>query len=418
MKSFEPLVRDLRGHLLRRLDDVRCRSPVAGELLDLAPKRSFHDKRMHVFFGYYDSTPFSPDDTRILAMRLPERAIPGCDPVELGYYDLNREDGRFSPLGESATWCWQQGCRFQWYPGGSQESILYNVQVAGGYGSVIADGRSGAVQRLYGMPVYALDSAGRFGYSVNFSRLQRLRPGYGYGNVPDPFLDHPAPAGDGLWKLDFDSGESELVVSLSRLAEFHPHPDMGGATHYLNHVMCNPDGKRVLFMHLWVGVNGLRSNRLLTCNPDGSDLCLLVDSGRVSHFWWQNNTEVLAYAWEPGDDCYAYRVYSDFVATHRIDNLSLLQQDSHPSLSPDGHWLITDSYPDICRRQWLMLQQRGNEQFSILGSFFSPAKYTGEQRCDLHPRWNRQGTSLAIDATFTGRRGLHVFDVSDLVRRV
>ena len=50
-----------------------------------------------------------------------------------------------------------------------------------------------------------------------------------------------------------------------------------------------------------------------------------------------------------------------------------------------------------------------------LGPFRSPPELSGEIRCDLHPRWNRDGTKVCFDSAHEGARQLYVMDVSSVV---
>ena len=142
-------------------------------------------------------------------------------------------------------------------------------------------------------PVYAMDSSGNRGLSVNFSRLHRLRPGYGYRNLPDASKGNECPENDGIWRIDLSTGKSELIIDLFRLSCFDPLPSMKNAEHYVNHLAFNPSGERFMFFHLWVK-DGQRSNRLITSDWNGENLCVLESEGTASHYTWKSETELLA----------------------------------------------------------------------------------------------------------------------------
>jgi len=55
----------------------------------------------------------------------------------------------------------------------------------------------------------------------------------------------------------------------------------------------------------------------------------------------------------------------------------------------------------------------GNRRTDI-GGFYAPPELDGPIRCDLHPRWNRDGTKVCIDSLHEGSRQIYVLDVSHI----
>ena len=51
-----------------------------------------------------------------------------------------------------------------------------------------------------------------------------------------------------------------------------------------------------------------------------------------------------------------------------------------------------------------------------LNQFHSPKQFTGPVRCDLHPRWNRDGTRVCIDGCHDPQRQVYVLDVGEVVK--
>ena len=70
----------------------------------------------------------------------------------------------------------------------------------------------------------------------------------------------------------------------------------------------------------------------------------------------------------------------------------------------------------------MLYNVKRQERFNI-GSFPLPRQYnhkyiqepSKECRCDLHPRFSRDGRSVVIDAPHAGGRQLHLLDVSAIV---
>ena len=83
--------------------------------------------------------------------------------------------------------------------------------------------------------------------------------------------------------------------------------------------------------------------------------------------------------------------------------------DGHPSYSPDGKLVVTDNYPDRTRIASVRIMR--DNQIEVVARVFAPFRYDNDTRCDLHPRWSRDGTKICFDAAFEGHRGLYVVDI-------
>ena len=88
-----------------------------------------------------------------------------------------------------------------------------------------------------------------------------------------------------------------------------------------------------------------------------------------------------------------------------------LAGDGHPSYSPNRELIVTDSYPDRARIQYLRIMKEGKEDSKIVGKVFSPFRYDNDTRCDLHPRWNHAGDKVCFDSVFEGHRGMYIVEV-------
>jgi len=372
----------------------------------------FHVPGRQTWFGYYDLTPFDRDGSRVLAMvgeRWTRTPQPG-DEVQLGYFEISDPDN-FHLLGNTTTWCWQQGCRLRWWSqsDGAPERVSYNRLVDGEYGSVILDASTGSVVELLNSPVYDLDPRGECALSLNFSRLHRLRPGYGYVDLPDATADEPCPENEGIWGFDLATRERSLLVSLRTLKGIKTQPSMQDCEHYVNHLSFNPGGERILFFHLWT-CGGQRYSRMMVCDRNGQDLKIIQDGGVVSHFTWRDDNTVLATVHQEGKR--AYYLFDLLAGTRVVFGEGLLVNDGHPSYGVDGSTMLTDTYPDSYGEQHLMLYHP-DHGIRDLGRYFAPSRFRGEWRCDLHPRWDHSGRRIAFDSTHEGWRALYVLDLDD-----
>jgi hypothetical protein len=297
-------------------------------------------------------------------------------------------------------------------PSAPEREIVFNTRTQRGYGATILDVWTGASRSLP-RPVYALASNGRDAVSLNFSRVHRTRPGYGYVGVPDPWADELAPAQDGIYHLDVTSGTSRLIVSLAQVASIEPEASMEGAVHWFNHLQFNPAGTRFIFLHRWRREGPWRT-RLFTANADGGEIALLAREHMVSHFDWRDDGRILAWSRHDGAD--HYHLYEDRSGRVQVVGADVLQCDGHCSYSPDRRWILTDSYPDPERSERTLILYRPETGVRVdVGRFYSAPQIGGEIRCDLHPRWSRDGKQVCIDSIHEGERQVYVVDVSGVV---
>ena len=360
------------------------------------------------FFGYFGMQPWSRDGRRQLFHR--------WRPPDGRTVGICVRDGRSATeimIAESRAWNFQQGAMAQWLPRQGSEAIVFNDAVDRKLvcRMISADGSEVVVP----WPIQALHPQRAEALSINYRRLARIRPEYGYDVDVENFAPDQPVERDGLWRVDLDSGAASLIVPLAVLAGTKPRSDMAAADHKVNHAVYSPAGTRFVFMHRWLGANG-KFSRLYVANADGSDLQLLLDHRLVSHYAWRDERRLLVWARAPdaGDRYYLLDVTTGAREPCCAGSLDR-NGDGHPSFSPDGRWIVTDSYPDRGRMRRLLLCRPDAGLVVEAGAFHSPWRYDGPDRCDLHPRWSPDGTRISIDSSHEGVRWTYVVDVSRLV---
>jgi hypothetical protein len=366
----------------------------------------------HHFFGYYDNCPWNSDGSLVLCLEAggADRPPRTGEPATVGV--IRASDGHLTAVARTGAWNLQQGAMVQWLGPAFSDQIIYNDFRDGRYVGLIRN-LDPAHERVLSRPVYSVSADGRQALSLDFSRLHRLRPGYGYLNVPDRGMGQERPTDSGVWHIDLRADEASLVLSIEQIAAYRPDDSMAGVDHWVNHLEFNPSGTRFMFLHRWT-VDGKRRTRLFTANPDGSELFCVTDHEVVSHCAWRSDDEILAWA-NRHESGLGYYLFRDRTGEFSPVGAGQLTEDGHPSYSPDRRWILTDTYPDRARMQTLILYDTWNERRVELGRFLSPIRYYGEARCDLHPRWNRDGTKVCFDSAHSGTRQMYVVDVSDIV---
>lgn len=377
------------------------------------PERMITRGPEHHWFGYYDKFQFGPSNKYVLGMQVTfeGRSPRTDDEIKLGLIELDHGD-KWTEIGATTSWGWQQGCMLQWRPG-AERQVIFNVRQDELYGCRILDLASGESRTLE-HPIYTISPDGAVAMTPDFRRINDTRPGYGYAGFPDPFKDQLAPEESGIFRVDLETGEGKLVKSLAEIATFGKLPeDTSTAKHWVNHLLFNPDGTRLILLHRWKFPNTGFRTRMLTMAPDGSDLRLIDGNGVTSHFIWKNAEQILAWSRQPsnGSRFYLFRDADD--PAPQVVGPNAMTQDGHCNYVPSTEWIINDTYPDKERNQTVYLYHPGRDQKLIVGKFPSPQGYSGEYRCDTHPRVSRDGRSLVIDSAHGGLgRQMHLIDIS------
>ena len=369
------------------------------------------------WFGYYDKLQFDPGNRYVLAMRsgFEHRSPRPDDVIQLGRIDIHDHD-RWTDLGETTAWCWQQGCMLQWVPG-SPSQVIWNDRERGQYISRILDVTSGQRCTLPG-PVYALSPDGRHAVTTDFRRLADTRPGYGYNGILDPNRDALAPEDSGIWRMDLHSGERKLIFSIRDAVQVPcARYDWRGAKHWFNHLLYSPDGKRLIFLHRWnAAAGGPRrfNTRMFTISPEGRDPYIVDDFGGMSHFIWRDSNHILGWADRPPGGL-AFYLYEDRTSRVEVVGAGIMTVDGHCTYLPGNRWILCDTYPDSQRLQHPYLFDTKTNTRHPLGHFFSPPEYTGEWRCDTHPRISRDGSLVANDSPHNGGRQIYLLDIRTII---
>ena len=97
-------------------------------------------------------------------------------------------------------------------------------------------------------PVAGLTNDGRKALSLNYARLRQCRRTVGYSGIDDPNFHVPHPGDDGLFVLDLETGEYELLCSFENAFELNPLEDMENSSMWFNHTTVNTDDTRVTWV--------------------------------------------------------------------------------------------------------------------------------------------------------------------------
>ncbi len=369
------------------------------------------NKKNETFFGYYDK---SPDNDKGLVLFNETEASTSKKPTSnrpIWINTINLKTKISSAIADSFSYNWQQGCRAQWI---SDEKIIFNHfnSTTRRFEAAVYSIKKKEITKSFAFPVQDAYKDQYF-LSINYRRIMRLRPDYGYRNLPLPDdeemrnLDY-----DGIWKVDFNSDASDLIVSLKDVVDLQPASNFDSSFHKLNHVMISPNGENFIFIHRWYD-KGKRFDRLILFQE--GYLRILANEGMVSHMCWINDSILFGFFRHKGvAGFYFININSGEIKSCQGLN-SLNNGDGHPTVYKE--WIAVDSYPDKSRMQHLTLYNYKTKDLIPILEVFQPLKYQAETRCDMHPRFSQDGKYIFFDTVFTGKRRLAYIDVSSLTHK-
>lgn len=395
----------------------------------IPPVRTITSGPKHHWFGYYDKQEFDPTNRFVLSNQVgfEHRTPRSDDSIEVGMIDTQGRRDAWIELGTSRAWGWQQGCMLQWRPGSNNE-VVWNDRQDDRYVCRVMNVVS-REKRTLSLPIYALSPDGKWAITADFARIQRMRPGYGYVGLADPDRHERAPESSGVWKINMETGESQLIFSLADAAGIdHQGESLANHWNYFNHLLISPNSQRFIVLHRWRKNEGTGdrarpvggfSTRMFTVNLDGSEKYMLDPSGYTSHFIWRDADHVCAWT-KPSGRKSAFYLFKDQTKAVEIVGDGIMTRNGHNTYVPktDNEWILCDTYPDRqTRNQSPYLFHVPSNRRIELGQFHSPSQYAGEWRCDTHPRCNNDGTMVAIDSPHTGAgRQIHLIEIGDLIR--
>ena len=384
---------------------ISDRKTIPTSIVQVTSSRSEH------LFGYYDKCPWNKDDTKMLYLRVTgaDKMNASDNPADIIIHDMARETETI--VGQTAAWNVQQGCMLQWRGPNFDTEILYNTFDGKHYITIVQDVVSGD-RRVVDSPVYSVASDGVNALTLDFSRLNTFRPGYGYINAPDETANTRCPDQYCIWHVNLQTDETKGILKYTELLAFEHKSSMDQAYHKVNHIMINPECTRFMFLHRWI-VDGKKYDRLLTCDLDGTGLHNLLDEDMVSHSYWLDEERIITYA-NTYADGRQYYILKDKCRERTIAMNGLLKEDGHPSLSPNGKFIVTDTYPNFRRKQTIYVYDVEHARVSKAAEIYANPRYSEECRCDLHPRWNHSSSAICFDGAQKKKRQVYVIGTEEI----
>jgi len=366
------------------------------------------------FYGYYGIYPWDGEQRRHLVLETDfhERPPEPDDTATVGLVDS--ETGELRPYGATRAFNFQQGSMMHWIDAGHGEEFTFNDWEDGQLVSRAVSPETGTMRTVDGA-IAAISPTAPVAIGLNFARMSACRQVVGYANgmyEPDSLVHHPDD--DGLFLLDLVDGASRLLLSIREVVSTDPCEQTRSGAAWFNHILIAPDGERMLFF-CRVKRNGSFFSSLWVARTDGAGLeCQIGYDYKISHFAWLDPETIMISTDVLGE--------LQFVTFHpgRADftpiGQGVLPPDGHNAFCPANGWIACDTYPQGPEKlAELMLYNPADDRKVTLGQFHSPEPFRGVIRCDLHPRWNTDGTKVTFDSIHEGSRQIYVVDVGEVL---
>ena len=376
---------------------------------------------------FFDKSPISPGGRWVALLRLPyedRRAAPG-DAADVILVDLKTGEER--KVAESRAWEHQVGACVMW--GTCDDELYFNdVRVGEWEPFLVRLNPTTGERREFPGGAFVISPDGTKAAGYNLKTVRRMNF-YGYGAAIPPEampINDAMPEDDGLFVTDLTTGRRRLVRSIaSFFRETLTEADRRELSHgasYGFQVKWSPDGEWLLFVVVQAlndeqpGSGKSKWRRMIfSCRPDGSEPHLALHwniwakGGHHLNFHPDSRTVTMNLTGPDGNLCL---MKFDVYGSTPTPLCGPVRGSGHPSVSPDGRWLVTDAYlgesvayPDGTVPIRLVELATGREREiarvnTVTGERFS----NGEFRVDPHPAWSRDGRYITLNAFEGGTR--------------
>lgn len=354
------------------------------------------------FVGYYDHTPWSDDMKHFFYHTKKNKKLHLN--LSLNFPDSSKSSVTISKMKKFNL---QQGVRPIWL---NKKEIIFNNIVDKKLLASIYNLDNQSIKNCE-YPVQEISNTKNIYFSIDYSHLEFLNPDYGYNinktNIKKVVID-------GIFGFDYKKEKilfklyKEKIHSLSFNKNKIKLNDCE-----INHICSSPNENKFIFIYRSKKNKGF--SELFIYDYEKNNLTLLFSGSVVSHYCWIDKNYIFIYMGKGADDQGFYKL-NHVTGTLRLINKELnTNGDGHPSISPNGEWIVYDSYPDKKRISYLNLYNIKNNSIVKIGEFFSPMNHYGYNRCDLHPRWSPDGKYISIDSVHESVRKTYLIDVSKII---
>lgn len=378
---------------------------ILGLILENFNKKKFffktNNNSQSFFFGYHDKKPFNCKDTKIIVHSYKNTKFLIDQTKKDVFINLiNLKNKTILKLDRTEAWSWQLGSNLQWHP--KNNRIFFNKKINKRYITKQIDLNSKKT-KLLNFSIYNICPNGKYFLIADFIKIGKLRKGYGFET-------------NKLQKsLNLKKSKLEIVTNKKNkkiLYLFDESKQKNVVGCYINHQTFSPDGSKIAYFYTVLKKNNQRQIFFYYyCLKKRKNFLVKISKSKlISHYCWKNNNEIL-FTMKQNIKYYSYVLYNIKFDDFKILN-SELNKDGHPMFNPKNNDLfVSDTYPNLFGFQKLFIFSVRKKKIIWKKYFYSPYKYKGIMRCDLHPRWSNDGKKIMVDFVSNGNRSIGIFAI-------
>ena len=358
------------------------------------------------FFGYYDHSPLSDDMKYFICHTNLEIN------VNLDLYEFSKTKLEYKKTISNAIYYnLQQGVRPIWI--NNNQFIFNRINIDNQLISSIYNIKDDSLKD-FNIPVQEISEKNNIIIGMDYSKLDIINKDYGYGlngNISQKEIN-------GIIGYDYIQDKRIFELSAGQIHNLSQNKNLPISKCEINHISHSHYDDSFVFIYRNKSPKGF--SELYHYNYRENHLKVLYSGYLMSHYCWIDRNIIFAYL--------EHNTKTGFFEIDYNDSIKLTQKildksqgdisDGHPSVSPDNRWIVYDSYPDKARQSHLYIVRNNlkiKSQKILIGKFYSPLKFNGYNRCDLHPRWSPDGNYISIDSAHDGKRKTYLIDVSKII---
>ena len=400
--------------------------------------------------GYFDISQLSKDNNFLLTTQINNIFDYHKKNEQFNICLFNLKNKNKQIIAKTKIMNFQQGCRAQFLGPDFQERIIFNDFLNDKYISKLYSIKNQKII-IKKYPIASVCPMGETYCTLDYERLYWYRRGYSYELIKNEEKKVSLLKSDSLKIINFENDSVYHEIYLVDLIKIKYLSSMKDTVHYIEHPLYSPKGDKLIFLHRWKMEDKGIFARLYLFDLKTKQITLINDSGRISHFTWLDNDNIIFYGavsnvvnsirkfkfgiklFKKILPIYKKLIKDNYAAAKILTNdkywnfnctnnqfqsiaSDLKYQDGHPTAfcNKSDKFLITDEYADIDNESNASLFYYdffSDKSFKICKLNSIPKLDNTPFRCDLHPRLSFDGKFVSVDTLHNGFRQSFVYEI-------